>query len=904
MSSYQYNPYAFNRSIINSTQTIAKPKYYQRSLSNKRNPKYMNRNVRNNKNPTINNLLIAPKTEMTLSTIPTSQSVNLGTSQINQIMPENNVLYSQYRNNTISVPEQNYYSQTEISPSYTNQKILPTKYLTTTYLPTKVISSNQQYNHNTYSYATVSPMQNDYRTESVITNTNIIQEPQTIYTPISTPISSTINAPIDNISYTSQEYIKSDYQPLTQIQTETQTYNYDLNNIATNEIVDIPNTNYIDNIQSSSNEFVDIPQTNTYTENVTTTTTDNIVTNEFVDIPQTNTYTENITTTTDNIVTNEFVDIPPTSTYTENITTATDNIVTNELVDIPQTNTYTENITTTTDNIVTNEFVDIPQTNTYTENIIATTDNIGTNELVDIPHTNTYTENIIATTDNIGTNEFVDIPQTNTYTENITTTTDNIVPNELVDIPQTNTYTENITTTTDNIITNELVDIPQSNYAEKIETTITDNILSKVLVPNPADEIEETNSKILYNKETQNKNKNYNLNSPAQVTPIEPIEKEAMIHQFIHNSPVIQKQLGVFSPIQSPLSNYETQSYNPQSDTIFRLETEVASLRAENEAFRKQILELNKLRLEAEETRLLKEQVEQLSPLKAQVEEMVSMKTQLAELNELRNKVKELEKLRSEVEKINTDKKKKFKSLGKKEKKEVKKVRKIRRVEKQEKTEKKPENKNIEIKNEINKEIIEDKKDEKQIEENKEEIKIVEKEEKTEHNIVNGEIIHNIEELEMLIRNINKSSHKMTLNLIYKASADSDKAIDFHNKCDKAKNTIVLIETDKGKRFGGYTSVSWEGNCEDKIDDDAFVFSLDKMKIYNIIPGEKAIGCYPKFGPVFLGCQIKIFDNAFKRGGTTFEKGLNYNTTEDYELTDGDREFRVKDVEVYEVIPQ
>ena len=804
MSSYQYNPYAFNRSIINSTQTIAKPKYYQRSLSNKRNPKYMNRNVRNNKNPTINNLLIVPKTEMTLSTIPTSQSVNLGTSQINQIMPENNVLYSQYRNNTISAPEQNYYSQTEISPSYTNQKILPTKYLTTTYLPTKVISSNQQYNHNTYSYATVSPMQNDYRTESVITNTNIIQEPQTIYTPISTPISSTINAPIDNISYTSQEYIKSDYQPLTQIQTETQTYNYDLNNIATNEIVDIPNTNYIDNIQSSSNEFVDIPQTNTYTENVTTTTTDNIVTNEFVDIPPTSTYTENITTTTDNIV----------------------------------------------------------------------------------------------------TNEFVDIPQTNTYTENITTTTDNIGTNELVDIPQTNTYTENITTTTDNIITNELVDIPQSNYAEKIETAITDNILSKVLVPNPADEIEETNSKILYNKETQNKNKNYNLNSPAQVTPIEPIEKEAMIHQFIHNSPVIQKQLGVFSPIQSPLSNYETQSYNPQSDTIFRLETEVASLRAENEAFRKQILELNKLRLEAEETRLLKEQVEQLSPLKAQVEEMVSMKTQLAELNELRNKVKELEKLRSEVEKINTDKKKKFKSLGKKEKKEVKKVRKIRRVEKQEKTEKKPENKNIEIKNEINKEIIEDKKDEKQIEENKEEIKIVEKEEKTEHNIVNGEIIHNIEELEMLIRNINKSSHKMTLNLIYKASADSDKAIDFHNKCDKAKNTIVLIETDKGKRFGGYTSVSWEGNCEDKIDDDAFVFSLDKMKIYNIIPGEKAIGCYPKFGPVFLGCQIKIFDNAFKRGGTTFEKGLNYNTTEDYELTDGDREFSVKDVEVYEVIPQ
>lgn len=65
---------------------------------------------------------------------------------------------------------------------------------------------------------------------------------------------------------------------------------------------------------------------------------------------------------------------------------------------------------------------------------------------------------------------------------------------------------------------------------------------------------------------------------------------------------------------------------------------------------------------------------------------------------------------------------------------------------------------------------------------------------------------------------------------------------------------MVLVETDKGKRFGGYTSNSWEGKCIEKPDEEAFVFSLNKMKIYEIIPGENAIGCYPKFGPVFLGC--------------------------------------------------
>ena len=82
------------------------------------------------------------------------------------------------------------------------------------------------------------------------------------------------------------------------------------------------------------------------------------------------------------------------------------------------------------------------------------------------------------------------------------------------------------------------------------------------------------------------------------------------------------------------------------------------------------------------------------------------------------------------------------------------------------------------------------------------------------------------------------------------------------------------------------------------------MFSLDKMKVYSNIPDEDAIGCYPKYGPIFLGCQIRIYDRAFSKGGTTYEKGLNYNTEEDFELTDGDREFKVKEVEVYEVVAE
>ena len=166
---------------------------------------------------------------------------------------------------------------------------------------------------------------------------------------------------------------------------------------------------------------------------------------------------------------------------------------------------------------------------------------------------------------------------------------------------------------------------------------------------------------------------------------------------------------------------------------------------------------------------------------------------------------------------------------------------------------------------------------------------------------VKGDIIENTEELELLTRKICKNHKKVTLNLLYKATVDSDKAAAFHKKCDWADKTLVLIKIGNGRRFGGYTTCSWKGNSIEKKDDDAFVFSLDKMEIYEILPEEDAIGCYPRYGPVFLGCQIRIYDDFFTNGGTTFEKGVNYDTQEDYELSGGLKKYDVKEIEVYSI---
>ena len=145
---------------------------------------------------------------------------------------------------------------------------------------------------------------------------------------------------------------------------------------------------------------------------------------------------------------------------------------------------------------------------------------------------------------------------------------------------------------------------------------------------------------------------------------------------------------------------------------------------------------------------------------------------------------------------------------------------------------------------------------------------------------------------------LNKNIH---YSLLYYARAEGDKASTFHKKCDKARKSLVLIMDSFGNRFGGFTMRDWAGKAIQKKDEKAFIFSVDKNKIYGVLPDQVAIGCYPNFGPIFFGCQIRVYDNFFTKGGSTYLKGLNYATEEDYELTNGNQAYGIKELEVYEV---
>ena len=129
-------------------------------------------------------------------------------------------------------------------------------------------------------------------------------------------------------------------------------------------------------------------------------------------------------------------------------------------------------------------------------------------------------------------------------------------------------------------------------------------------------------------------------------------------------------------------------------------------------------------------------------------------------------------------------------------------------------------------------------------------------------NKIDSKIITKIEELEFLEKRLKNNEILMKKNIIYKllyrATRDGNDAQIFYKKCDNIMETLAIIKTTKGMRFGGYTEKKWiissptttfykdyKGIC--------FCFSLDLFRIYDFNGNSRrSIGCYYGSGPYFL----------------------------------------------------
>ena len=153
-----------------------------------------------------------------------------------------------------------------------------------------------------------------------------------------------------------------------------------------------------------------------------------------------------------------------------------------------------------------------------------------------------------------------------------------------------------------------------------------------------------------------------------------------------------------------------------------------------------------------------------------------------------------------------------------------------------------------------------------------------------------------------LISSITKKKVKKFF-LCYRATKDGDNADNFHKKCDYIKNIIIIIQTRKNKKFGGFSSESWDNNTEEawKKDNQAFIFSLNDYNSYCIINPERALFCHKEYGPIFGNGEIFIPDNFFTYVSTCLENNTYYESKGISFPLNGEKEFYVKEMEAYKV---
>ena len=205
----------------------------------------------------------------------------------------------------------------------------------------------------------------------------------------------------------------------------------------------------------------------------------------------------------------------------------------------------------------------------------------------------------------------------------------------------------------------------------------------------------------------------------------------------------------------------------------------------------------------------------------------------------------------------------------------------------------------------------------KEIKENKEEIKKINEKldillkEKAKADDIDSKIIKKNEELNLISDRIKNTellkNKKIKYKLLYRGTRDGMNPSSFHQKCNGIPQTVSIVQTTKGYKFGGYAEKTWENNNDGAWikDDKSFVFSIDYMKIYNHIEGTEAILHNNNFGPSFNDCIYLRTDFSNNENNTCDKKSANQifqGFNRDYELNDGEQNFSLAEVEVFRVI--
>lgn len=167
------------------------------------------------------------------------------------------------------------------------------------------------------------------------------------------------------------------------------------------------------------------------------------------------------------------------------------------------------------------------------------------------------------------------------------------------------------------------------------------------------------------------------------------------------------------------------------------------------------------------------------------------------------------------------------------------------------------------------------------------------------------------DEIQLLIDVIKEQRKKQSLEwkLLFRGSDDGFLARTFHMKCDGVANTMVVIESDHGNVFGGFTALPWQSDVgRYHVDEEAFVFIVRKkqktlkkgIKYLQYTSSQHSVVHNKYMGPVFgYGHDIYIRNKADQVSDNSC-RNHTYQCSFAGELA-GEEKFKVINYEVFQI---
>jgi len=157
------------------------------------------------------------------------------------------------------------------------------------------------------------------------------------------------------------------------------------------------------------------------------------------------------------------------------------------------------------------------------------------------------------------------------------------------------------------------------------------------------------------------------------------------------------------------------------------------------------------------------------------------------------------------------------------------------------------------------------------------------------------------------IKQNDKTFNFNNIKLLFRGSRDGERTKTCHELCDNKQNVLIIMKSETGYIFGGYSKVGFKvnNNFDYKIDNNCFLFSLNLNKIYPVIKDKKVICHIEETKGLCFYSSLSFYGYFMSKKQNKIMSDIQkyFNNFENiYEINGGEKFFKCNELEVFQLL--